>query len=161
MTVNHPTDHEPRTAPPVDPVAPTTGRFEREAIPPVPAREPDWRTTVATASGLNLIAGIWLIIAPFVLGYSDGDPYWNDIVFGAIVAFFALIRLSGAYRAEWLSYINALIGIWVFVSAFWLDSTMRAGWNDIIVGAIIFVLALICATARGEVAYADRRWYQR
>jgi hypothetical protein len=35
------------------------------------------------ASGLNVLAGIWLIIAPFVLGYDDGDPYWNDIVFGS------------------------------------------------------------------------------
>jgi SPW repeat len=65
--------------------------------------------TVATASGLNLLAGIWLIIAPFVLGYGDGDPYWNDIVFSVIV----------------------------------------------------FVLALISATARGGVACADRPWYRR
>jgi hypothetical protein len=62
-----------------------------------------------------------------VLGYGNGDPYWNDIVLGAIVAFFALIRMSGAYRAEWLSYINALIGIWIFVSTFWLDATSTAG----------------------------------
>jgi hypothetical protein len=105
---------------------------------------------VATAAGLNLIAGIWLIIAPFVLGYANGDPYWNDIVFGAIVAVIALVRLSGAYRADWLSWLNALIGIWIFVSAFWLDQTMTAGWNDIILGAIVFVLGMIGATARAD-----------
>jgi SPW repeat len=142
---------------------PARGRFARDdrdyGEPAAPAA--DWRATVATASGLNLLAGIWLIIAPFVLGYHNGDPYWNDIVFGAIVGFFALIRMSGAYRAEGLSYLNALIGIWIFVSAFWLDATATAGWNDIILGAIIFVLALISATARGDVAYADRPWYRR
>jgi len=118
--------------------------------PPPAAAPADRRSTVATVAALNLIAGIWLIIAPFVLGYGNGDPYWNDIVFGAIVAFFALIRLSGAYRADWLSWLNALIGIWIFVSAFWLDATMTAGWNDIILGAIIFVLGMIGATVRDE-----------
>jgi hypothetical protein len=48
---------------------------------------------------LNVIAGIWLIISPFVLGYGSGDAYWNPIVFGAIVAVVALARLGGAYRA--------------------------------------------------------------
>jgi SPW repeat len=140
---------------PADPADPRT------APPAAPAPAADWRETVATASGLNLLAGIWLIIAPFVLGYRNGDPYWNDIVFGAIVALCALARLSGAYRAEWLSWLNALIGVWIFVSAFWLDSTARAGWNDIILGVIVFVLALISATARGDVVYAERPWYRR
>jgi hypothetical protein len=154
----------PRTTPEPRP-ATGRGRFPREESDyrePAPARAPaDWRQTVATASGLNLIAGIWLIIAPFVLGYANGDHYWNDIVFGAIVAFFALIRIAGAYRAEWLSWLNALIGAWVFASAFWLDSSGRAQWNDIILGAIVFVLGLISATARRETAYAERPWYGR
>ena len=39
--------------------------------------------------------------------------------------------------------------------------TMRAGWNDIILGAIGFALALISATARADVAYPERHWYRR
>ncbi|HEY7075746.1 MAG TPA: SPW repeat protein [Solirubrobacteraceae bacterium] len=158
---------DPRTHPePTGAEAPPTrSRWgTHDAAPPAatPARAPaDWRATVATASGLNLLAGIWLIIAPFVLGYGNGDPYWNDIVFGAIVALIALIRISGAYRAEWLSWINALIGVWIFVSAFWLDSTMTAGWNDIILGVIVFILALISAGATSDAAYAERPWYRR
>src|SRR5438105_1507816 len=125
---------DPRTHPEATAPAdePARGRFARDGAPAVAPARTDRRSTVATVAALNLIAGIWLIIAPFVLGYGNGDPYWNDIVFGAIVAFFALIRLSGAYRADWLSWLNALIGIWIFVSAFWLDATMTAGWNDII-----------------------------
>jgi hypothetical protein len=110
----------------------------------------DWRSIVIAASGLNVLAGIWLIIAPFVLGYSNGDPYWNDIVFGAIVTVLALARVSGAYRASWMSWLNMLIGAWIFVSAFWLDNTSNAGTNDIILGAIVFVLGLISATASDD-----------
>jgi hypothetical protein len=116
-----------------------------------------WRSTVATVSGLNVLAGIWLIIAPFVLGYGGGDPYWNDIVFGAITAVIAFVRFAGAYRASWLSWVNALIGVWIFVSAFWLDNTGTAGINDIILGAIVFVLAIASATATDEGISAERR----
>lgn len=123
---------------------------------PLSPPPPDWRDEVLTASGLNVLAGIWLIIAPFVLGYSDGDPYWNDIVFGAIIAVLALARVSGAYRMPELSWINALIGAWIFVSAFWLDDSARASWNDVILGIVVFVLAISSATA--SEAATSPRW---
>jgi hypothetical protein len=117
---------------------------------------PGWRDQVAAASTLNLIAGIWLIIAPWVLGYSGEDPRWNDVVFGAIVALFALIRISGAYRESWLSWLNALIGVWIFIAAFTIDYSTAAMSNDIIVGAIVFLLGLWSASA-SETAPAPRR----
>jgi hypothetical protein len=109
-----------------------------------------WLPEIGIASGLNVLAGIWLIIAPFVLGYDNGDPYWNDIVFGAIVAVLAFARVAGAYRATWMSSLNMLIGAWIFISAFWLDNTANAGTNDIILGAIVFLLALVSASATVE-----------
>src|SRR3954447_11628988 len=117
------------------------------APPPVPPAPRDWRNDVIGLSGLNVLAGIWLVIAPWVLGYSNGDPYWNDIVFGAIVGILALVRASGAYRDTWLSWINALIGVWLFVSAWVVDSTGNAGANDIILGIIVFGLAIASAAA--------------
>lgn len=103
-----------------------------------------------------MIAGIWLIIAPFVLGYHSGDPYWNDIVFGAMTAVIALLRVGGAYRATWLSLVNALIGVWIFISAFWLDQSTTAAVNDIILGAIVFFLAIVSASASDEGEAAER-----
>jgi hypothetical protein len=113
----------------------------RTGAPP-PAPPPDPRSEIAGLSGLNVIAGIWLIIAPWVLGYSARDPRWNDVVFGIIVGIFALTRATGAYREDWLSWINALIGVWLFVAAFTIDHTSTAAWNDIILGIIVFLLAV-------------------
>jgi SPW repeat-containing protein len=144
-TVSHPPVTDPMS-PGIDPVEP--------APPPRPAG--DWRAAVATASGLNVLAGIWLIIAPFVLGYRGGDPIWNDVVFGAIVAILGLVRVSGAYRAAELSWVNAIVGAWIFVSAFWLDASGTASANDIIFGIVVFVLALASATATEDAA-----WYRR
>lgn len=42
-----------------------------------------------------VLAGIWLIIAPFVIGYSSTvSALWNDIVVGIIVAVVAIFGYS-------------------------------------------------------------------
>ena len=45
-----------------------------------PAR--DRRAAVLIAGGLVLLAGVWLVLAPFVLRYRAGDPIWNDMACG-------------------------------------------------------------------------------
>jgi hypothetical protein len=108
------------------------------------------RDDIRFAAGLLVLAGIWLIIAPFVLGYGSGDPYWNDIVFGAIVGVLGLLRLALPAQA-WTGPVSMLIGAWIFAAAFWLDNTSTAAWNDVILGVIVFVLgAIASSTWRGR-----------
>jgi hypothetical protein len=42
-------------------------------------------------SWVNVAAGLWLIIAPWVLGYSTTVPKVNDVLLGAIVGVVALL----------------------------------------------------------------------
>lgn len=102
------------------------------------------------AGALNVIAGIWLIISPFVLGYTGADATWNPIVFGAIVGVFALARVGGAYRAGWLSVLNMAIGVWLFVSGFWLAHSSQASWNVWILGVVVFILGASSAAATAD-----------
>lgn len=119
---------------------PDEAPLEPAATGPVP-------DDAAGASWLNVIAGIWLIISPFVLGYTNGDSYWNPIVFGAVVAIIALGRLAGGYRSAPLSWINMAVGVWLFISAWWLAQSSQAIWNDWILGVIVFVLGAFGASA--------------
>ncbi|NUB92315.1 SPW repeat protein [Haloterrigena sp. SYSU A558-1] len=41
----------------------------------------------ATGAGLVAILGLWLLLAPFVLGF-EGLPLWNDVVAGTVVTSF-------------------------------------------------------------------------
>ncbi len=135
------------------PVRPDMPVYDAAAPPPPP---PDnrggWREEVASLSALNVVAGIWLIIAPWVLNYAPGDPKWNDVVFGAIVAFLAFVKIGGAYRSTGISILNAAIGVWLFIAAFTIDATSTASWNDIILGVIVFVLAIGSAGASERAA---------
>ncbi|MGH8093051.1 MAG: SPW repeat domain-containing protein [Chthoniobacterales bacterium] len=77
------------------------------------------QTTTMTSvwiSGLNVIAGIWLILAPFMLLYENSTARINDIVLGIVIAVFALIRaFVPSFRTLWLSRLNALWGIWLII----------------------------------------------
>jgi hypothetical protein len=115
---------------------------------------PGWREDPTTAAGLNLLAGVWLVISPWVLNYNDADSWWNPIVFGAIVAALALARVAMPARTAALSAINAAIGVWLFISGFWLADSGQAAWNDWIMGAIVFILAFIAVGARREAPLA-------
>lgn len=102
------------------------------------------RGQVITASGLDVLAGIWLIISPFVLGFQDiRNATSNDVIFGIIIVILAAIRFFGAYAVSSLSWIVALIGLWILVSpwvlAYFVNGTPL--WNNIITGIVIIVLA--------------------
>ena len=51
---------------------------------------------------LNLIVGLWLIIAPFVLGYThQSGPMWNQIIVGLLIgidALWAAMEVSARHR---------------------------------------------------------------
>jgi hypothetical protein len=113
------------------------------AAPPPPRdlRAPGRSDQVLVVAALNVIAGIWLIISPWVIGYDSGDATWNPIVFGALVVVFALGRIAMPARTAALSALNALIGVWLFISGFWLADSTGASWNAWILGVIVFVLA--------------------
>ena len=108
------------------------------------------KTQVQWASGLNVIAGIWLIISPWVLGFSGlNTPRDNAVILGIVVGILALIRAFGAFEAEWLSWINAILGIWLFISGWVLgySTNLTPFWDTLILGVIVFVLAVWSASA--------------
>lgn len=52
-------------------------------------RLPGFQRSTMWLSWINVLIGLWLIIAPFVLGYNGlTAAFWNSIVVGVIVAAF-------------------------------------------------------------------------
>lgn len=104
---------------------------------------------VKTASGLTMIAAIWLIIAPFALGYTFlAEAAWNDILVGIAVLALAAWRL-GAPVAAGASWAAVVLGLWLIIAPFALgyQGLREAYWNDILVGLIVAGLATWAALA--------------
>ena len=105
-----------------------------------------------TASVLNVIAGIWLIISPFALGYANPGlrgAEWDTVVIGIVVAVLAWIRAANPLHFVGLSWINFVLGIWLLISPFVLRYSAQptAMWNDVIMGIIVIVLSICSAAA--------------
>lgn len=106
----------------------------------------------STASWINVLAGIWLIFAPFVLGYTQPNAVTNDIILGIVIGILALIRVFSPLRSTWLSIINILLGLWLIAAPFVLGYTNSTPfWNDIIVGIIVAVMALWSSSSSSSV----------
>lgn len=89
------------------------------------------------------------MIAPYTLAYADGEPIWSDIAFGAIIALLAFAR-ANAFSATALSYLIMFAGTWVFVAAFWLYDSARPAWNDLLVGSVVAIVAVLSVLATEE-----------
>jgi hypothetical protein len=42
------------------------------------------------------------------------------------------------------------IGVWLFISAWWLADTARASWNVGVMGIVVFILAALSASATDD-----------
>lgn len=122
-----------------------------------PGAEPSERPW---ASGINLLLGLWLVVAPWVVDVSSQDKAaWSQVVVGAAIALIAFVRISAPENSASLSLINVILGGWLMVAPFVLRSngTMKADailWNGILVGVTVVVLGLISSAGvrRGPTA---------
>lgn len=110
---------------------------------------------IRIASGLNILAALWLIISPYGFGYHLlNPPFWNSIVVGVAVAFFAILRIVMPFRYPEISWINFLLGVWLLVAPFLLGfaDLPAALWNTLFVGVFAMLMAVwsVGAGRRGE-----------
>lgn len=108
---------------------------------------PDVVSAAATVWGVmlpwNLLAsvalGLWLMLAPTVLG-SSAPASHSDHLLGALIVTVAITALADVGRAA--RWVNVLLGAWVMVSPWLLEGApSTAVWNDTIVGALVIVLS--------------------
>ncbi len=99
----------------------------------------------------SIILGIWLVVAPFILGFS-GTALWTNLILGAAVALLALLSNLGKGRF----YAIAAIGLFLAVTALFAGGGALL-WNGLIVGVI---LAYLGYQAGGSEGYQARNHEQ-
>ena|SRR5579872_5950845 len=92
-------------------------------------------------SGLVVLTGIWLIIAPFVMNYATGGAV-NSIIIGVIAIVFGLFQWSDEH-AQWPGWVNFVAGIYFLLSPYMFNQgSSNAMANDVIFGIVIAILGL-------------------
>lgn len=111
-----------------------------------------WKTG-RTSLGIGwtvLVIGAWLVISPFALGFThDLAGIANNIAVGL-----ALILLTiGSTRNGLLRALIALLGAWLYASAFILPVSQKAYlWNNLIL-AFLVIISIVAS----ETPYPDNQ----
>jgi hypothetical protein len=108
------------------------------------------------ASWINFILGLWLIVSPFALKYSHvSRAVPEDVILGILIAAFSLWMAATHEALATPAWLVVLFGIWVTIAPFVLGYSPQlasAVANDIIVGVVVLVLALVRAVGVGRPA---------
>ena len=92
----------------------------------------------------NVAAGIWLIMAPWVLGYVNPTATAEDVVLGVVVTIVALWAARASATASAAVWIQVVLAIWICIAP-WVLGYSYAGvavTNDVIVGVLIASFAV-------------------
>jgi hypothetical protein len=104
-------------------------------------------------SAINVLLGVWLVIAPWALGYgAQTNAVWNQTVVGVAISVLAMVRVAGVPNTRALSAAVMALGAWLVIAPFVFSYDQVADpeviyWNDIVVGALLVVLAAASAAA--------------
>jgi hypothetical protein len=96
---------------------------------------------IRSIAGISFLLGIWLVVSPWVFGYISTSARWNQVLCGAGIMLFSLIRYISP-RQTWANWTNALLGLWLLIAPFALGYMETATyWNETITALMISVLA--------------------
>jgi hypothetical protein len=93
--------------------------------------------------GVNLILGLWMVVAPWILAYqTEPRPMWNSVILGILIAAVTVYALYQVFA--WEEWANVVFGVWLVISPWVLgfSGLYAAMLNALIVGVIVAALAL-------------------
>lgn len=99
---------------------------------------------IRISSGLNILAGLWLIIAPFGFGFfRSQEAMWNSALVGTTIAVLAIIRAAKPQELARLGLVNFVLGVWLVISPFVIGffEIEIATWNGVATGLVVLALA--------------------
>ena len=104
---------------------------------------------------INLLVGIWLLIAPFTLnGFAHATVAANDVVLGFLLIATSWWALAVTAPATSVAWFQALCGLWLIAAPFALHYTdlHASTGNDLLMGLITIVVAFVTARALTRLA---------
>ncbi|GAA2632388.1 SPW repeat protein [Dactylosporangium fulvum] len=119
-------------------IAELRARYDRAAETP----------TAFLADGALMLAGVWLAISPWVVGFAatQRNLAVNNLICGIAVSLLAIGFASAYGRTHGLAWVPVVLGIWAIISPWVVAGGGVTGGmlaSNIVVGAITAALGLI------------------
>ena len=122
-------------------------------------------STAQSVDGLTLLAGLYLAISPWVVGFSTAEHHLaiNNLICGIAVALLGLGYATVFGRTHGLAWVPVVLGVWTIVSPWLIHGMSAAGGtiaNNVIIGIVIAVLGFMTigiSSRRAMPVVAERR----
>jgi hypothetical protein len=99
-----------------------------------------------TASGINVLLGICLLVSPWLFGYSAlGVPaIWNSVIVGALIALLAASRQVSPPTSTGRSWVIMVLALWTIASPWVYGYAANLGGlrDNVVLGIVMAALAL-------------------
>ncbi|MDM5157553.1 SPW repeat protein [Bacillus sp. DX1.1] len=96
-----------------------------------------------TRSALNGLIGLWFIIAPWALGFSDNDKMlWSSVIIGLIQSIVSFWGYDKFGWNSWQHWVSLLTGLWFVIFPFTYSLSSGEFWASVILGAITVLFSL-------------------
>lgn len=109
------------------------------------------RSRTIVGEGLLVLAGAWIMIAPWVVGFAVASLpiVINNLVIGLLVAALGLVLAGRGEGAHGVSWIAIPLGVWVIIAT-WIVPSLLVGagmvWSNVIGGAVAVLVGAVVTT---------------
>jgi hypothetical protein len=95
---------------------------------------------------VNAVIGLWFIVAPWALGFSDKTAaVWTSVIFGLvqlIASAWAATEKNHTGWKSWQNWVSLIMGVWFIIQPFALSLNSGEKWSSVILGLITVLLNL-------------------
>jgi len=107
------------------------------------------------AAWTSVVAGLWAIVAPFAAGYYGVNSIATAeaVVAGLLIGGFGPWLALADNAPQYVDYLLGLFGIWSAAAPFVFGyrELVTAFYSDVIVGAIVFIAAVVSIYDRSHI----------
>jgi 4-hydroxybenzoate polyprenyltransferase len=96
-------------------------------------------------SWLTLLLGLFLGVAPWLLGYQNNSTaMWTSVILGVVMVLVAGYKLLMKDTARWEFWVAGIVGLLAVFAPFILgfSTVATAMWTTGIIGLVVFFVAL-------------------
>ncbi|MBS4172604.1 SPW repeat protein [Bacillus sp. FJAT-49736] len=95
-----------------------------------------------TRSTLNALIGVWFIIAPWVVGFSDqSGALWSSVVIGLIQVILSFWASGEAGWNSWKNWLTVITGAWFVLLPFVYSLSSGETWTSVILGLVTILFS--------------------
>jgi hypothetical protein len=100
-------------------------------------------------NSLAALIGVWFIVAPWVVNFSDDKgALWTSVIIGAVQVISSLLGFTGSGWTAWQNWISLLAGAWFIIFPFIYSLDTGETWASVVLGAVTVLLNLWSLAAK-------------